>query len=49
MVEAERYLPGLVTEVEGILAKHNVADDHIILRVTGCPNGWAVQCWLKLA
>ena len=39
MAEAERYLPGLVTEVEGILAKHNVADDHIILRVTGCPNG----------
>ena len=39
MAEAERYLPGLVTDVEGILAKHNVSDDHIILRVTGCPNG----------
>ncbi|WP_076419802.1 assimilatory sulfite reductase (NADPH) hemoprotein subunit [Colwellia sp. UCD-KL20] len=39
MAEAERYLPGLVTDVEGILAKHNVADEHVILRVTGCPNG----------
>jgi len=39
MAEAERYLPGLVTDVESILAKHDVADDHVILRVTGCPNG----------
>ncbi|MDO6447467.1 assimilatory sulfite reductase (NADPH) hemoprotein subunit [Colwellia sp. 1_MG-2023] len=39
MAEAERYLPGLVTDVENILAKHNVADESIILRVTGCPNG----------
>lgn len=39
MAEAERYLPGLVTDVETILAKHDVADEHIILRVTGCPNG----------
>jgi len=39
MAEAERYLPGLVTDVEVILAKHNVADESIILRVTGCPNG----------
>jgi len=39
MAEAERYLPGLVTDVEGILAKHDLADESIILRVTGCPNG----------
>ena len=39
MAEAERYLPGLVSDVEGLLAKHGIADDHIILRVTGCPNG----------
>lgn len=39
MAEAERYLPTLVTHVEGILAKHGIADDHIILRVVGCPNG----------
>jgi len=39
MAEAERYLPGLVTDVEGLLAKHGVPEDSIILRVTGCPNG----------
>ncbi|WP_213997673.1 assimilatory sulfite reductase (NADPH) hemoprotein subunit [Arsukibacterium sp.] len=39
MAEAERYLPELVSKVEGLLAKHQVADDHIVLRVTGCPNG----------
>jgi sulfite reductase (NADPH) hemoprotein beta-component len=39
MAEAERYLPSLVTKFEGILAKHDIADDEVILRVTGCPNG----------
>ena len=39
MAEAERYLPELVTKVEGLLGKHGVADEHIVLRVTGCPNG----------
>ncbi|MEL7165326.1 MAG: assimilatory sulfite reductase (NADPH) hemoprotein subunit [Pseudomonadota bacterium] len=39
MAEAERFLPDLVASVEGLLTKHGVADDHIILRVVGCPNG----------
>ncbi|MGJ8582082.1 MAG: sulfite reductase subunit beta, partial [Psychromonas sp.] len=39
MAEAERYLPGLTDDVEGLLAKHNIPKDHIILRITGCPNG----------
>lgn len=39
MAEAERYLPDAVTELEGILAKHNMASDSIIFRITGCPNG----------
>ena len=39
MAEAERFLPGFVTEIETLLEKHNVSDEHIILRVTGCPNG----------
>lgn len=39
MAEAERYLPELVTKVEGLLSKNGVDDDHIVLRVTGCPNG----------
>ncbi|QDP00238.1 assimilatory sulfite reductase (NADPH) hemoprotein subunit [Thalassotalea sp. PS06] len=39
MAEAERFLPGYVTQIEGLLAKHGIADEHIIFRVTGCPNG----------
>ncbi|KGJ86617.1 assimilatory sulfite reductase (NADPH) hemoprotein subunit [Colwellia psychrerythraea] len=39
MAEAERYLPGLVTKVEAILTQHDVSEEHVILRVTGCPNG----------
>jgi len=39
MAEAERYLPGLVTKVEAILTKHDISEEHVILRVTGCPNG----------
>ncbi|MGL5815728.1 MAG: assimilatory sulfite reductase (NADPH) hemoprotein subunit [Aeromonas sp.] len=39
MAEAERMLPAFVTDIEGLLAKHGQADDAIIFRVTGCPNG----------
>jgi sulfite reductase (NADPH) hemoprotein beta-component len=39
MAEAERFLPEFVTRVEGILTQHGVGDEHIVLRVTGCPNG----------
>lgn len=39
MAEAERYLPEAVTELESILAKHGLAGESIIYRVTGCPNG----------
>jgi len=39
MAEAERYLPKLIDDVDTILAKNNLADESIILRVTGCPNG----------
>ena len=39
MAEAERFLPQLVTQVEEIMQSHGVGDEHIVLRVTGCPNG----------
>ncbi len=39
MAEAERFLPDLVHRVEGLLEKHAIPQDHIILRVVGCPNG----------
>lgn len=39
MAEAERFLPNFVTQVEHIMAKHKIEKEHIVLRVTGCPNG----------
>ncbi|KGD75068.1 sulfite reductase subunit beta [Tatumella morbirosei] len=39
MAEAERFLPAFVDEVETLMARHGVAEEHIVLRVTGCPNG----------
>ncbi|QUM82259.1 assimilatory sulfite reductase (NADPH) hemoprotein subunit [Moritella sp. 5] len=39
MAEAERYLPSLVTKVEGLLTKHGIPDEHFVMRMTGCPNG----------
>lgn len=39
MAEAERFLPGFVTDIEGLLAKHGAPEESIITRVTGCPNG----------
>ena len=39
MAEAERYLPDAVSELESILTKHGMANESLIFRVTGCPNG----------
>lgn len=39
MAEAERFLPTFIDQVDGLMEKHGMADEHIILRVTGCPNG----------
>jgi sulfite reductase (NADPH) hemoprotein beta-component len=39
MAEAERFLPSFVDKVEELMVKHGVGDEHIVLRVTGCPNG----------
>ncbi|WP_428943907.1 assimilatory sulfite reductase (NADPH) hemoprotein subunit [Pantoea sp. FN060301] len=39
MAEAERFLPAFVTRVEEAMHRHGVGDEHIVLRVTGCPNG----------
>jgi sulfite reductase (NADPH) hemoprotein beta-component len=41
LAESERYLPSLVTELEGRLAAHGLAEDDIVVRMTGCPNGCA--------
>lgn len=39
--ESERYLPGLITELDGILEAAGLAEDEIVIRMTGCPNGCA--------
>lgn len=41
MAESERYLPGLLSKIEVLLAQHGLSDDAITLRMTGCPNGCA--------
>lgn len=41
LAEAQRYMPSLITLVEPILAKHELQNEDIIMRMTGCPNGCA--------
>ncbi len=41
MAEAERYLPAFVAELERLLAKHGLAGEPLLARMTGCPNGCA--------
>jgi sulfite reductase (NADPH) hemoprotein beta-component len=41
MAEAERYLPDLITHLERMVAEHGLADEEIVVRMTGCPNGCA--------
>lgn len=39
LAEAQRYLPELVNKLEPLLERHNLLDDDIVIRMTGCPNG----------
>jgi sulfite reductase (NADPH) hemoprotein beta-component len=39
LAEAQRYLPDLVTKIEPLLEKHQLTNDEITIRMTGCPNG----------
>lgn len=39
LAEAQRFLPKLIDEIEPILKKHQLQDDEIVVRMTGCPNG----------
>ena len=41
MAEAERYLPSLITKIEGLLDEAGLGDEEIVTRMTGCPNGCA--------
>ena len=41
LAESERYLPGLISEIEGVAERAGLADERIVVRMTGCPNGCA--------
>jgi sulfite reductase (NADPH) hemoprotein beta-component len=41
LAESERYLPGLITRIQDLLAELGLGDLEIITRMTGCPNGCA--------
>jgi sulfite reductase (NADPH) hemoprotein beta-component len=41
LAESERYLPEFLGVVEDVLAGEGLADEQIIVRMTGCPNGCA--------
>ncbi len=41
MAESERYLPELVGKIEQLLTRHDLLQQAITIRMTGCPNGCA--------
>ena len=41
LAESERYLPDLVTRLEGLLVELGLPEQEITIRMTGCPNGCA--------
>ena len=45
MAESERYLPELITKLEGVIEESGLRQSSITMRMTGCPNGCA-RPWL---
>ena len=41
LAEAQRYMPSLLSKIEPLLSSHGLAEEEIIMRMTGCPNGCA--------
>ncbi len=41
LAESERYLPGLIDQIEGALNESGLNGEEIVIRMTGCPNGCA--------
>lgn len=41
LAESERTMPGLLTQIEGLLAEVGLSGEELIVRMTGCPNGCA--------
>jgi len=49
LAESERIMPDVVTRIEKLLAEIGLADEEIIVRMTGCPNGCARPYTAELA
>ncbi|KAG9246549.1 hypothetical protein BJ878DRAFT_496624 [Calycina marina] len=45
MAESERYLPVLISKLEGVIEENGLRQESIVMRMTGCPNGCA-RPWL---
>mgnify|MGYP003286313786 CR=1 FL=1 len=41
LAEGQRYMPILLSKIEDILQKHQLQNEEIVMRMTGCPNGCA--------
>ena len=41
VTESERALPGITDRIRTLLNKLGMADEHFVMRMTGCPNGCA--------
>ena len=39
MAEAERYLPAVTAAIDGLMERHGLGGEPLLLRVSGCPNG----------
>ena len=39
MAESERLLPSFIDKVDHLMAKNGLQNEHIVLRISGCPNG----------
>lgn len=41
LAESERYMPSLLTALDDVMEQAGLAQDSIVMRMTGCPNGCA--------
>lgn len=41
LAEGQRYMPSLINKIEPLLVLHQLDEENIVMRMTGCPNGCA--------
>ncbi|HTE09848.1 MAG TPA: hypothetical protein VK645_02745, partial [Chitinophagaceae bacterium] len=49
LAEGQRYMPVLIAKIEPLLDKYGLAEQDIIIRMTGCPNGCARPAAAEIA